>query len=85
MTSWEWFVFNRDNVANAVFKSQDFFSDYNLKSRYSPELCKLYYMTGVFPHHSLVDSWSRGVQYVVILHGVQYVMIFIRDALWRVW
>ena len=34
-----------------------------------------YYMNGVFPQRSLVDSWSRGVQYVVTLHSVQYVVI----------
>ena len=44
-----------------------------------------YYMAGVFPQRSLVESWSRGIQYVLLLHGVQYVVILTRSAIWRVW
>ena len=42
-------------------------------------------MTGVFLQRSLVNSWSRGCQYVVIMHGVQYVVTLTRGAIWRVW
>ena len=44
-----------------------------------------YYMTGVFPQCLLVDSWSRGVQRVMILHGVQFVVILTQGAIWRGW
>ena len=37
-----------------------------------------YYMNGTFPQRSLVDNWSRGVLYVLIQHGVQYVLILTR-------
>ena len=42
-----------------------------------------YITTGVFSQRSLVDRWSRGVQYVLILHGVQFVVILTRCAIWR--
>ena len=42
----------------------------------------LYDCHGVFSQRSLVDSWSRGVQYVLILHSVQYVLILTQGALW---
>ena len=54
----------------------------NLNSLHNIICC---HITEVFPQSSLVDSWSRGVQYVLLLHGVQYVVILTRGVILRVW
>ena len=52
---------------------------------FTTQRLELYYMTGVFPQRSLVDSWSRGMQYVLILQSVQYLAILTRGTIMRAW